>query len=73
MERFTLSLMLFTIAFRNLVELSGSEFDFSEGVVLPLSFGWWKGGNLLWTILYVSLGAVGIIEETNLYSFIISL
>jgi len=51
-ERFTLSLMLFTIAFRNLVELSGSEFDFSEGVVLPLSFGWWKGGNLLWTILY---------------------
>ncbi|KLO18363.1 DUF747-domain-containing protein [Schizopora paradoxa] len=51
-ERFTLSLMLFTIAFRNLIELSGSEFDFSEGVVLPLSFGWWKGGNVLWTILY---------------------
>lgn len=46
--------MLFTIAFRNLIELSGSEFNLSEGVVLPLSFGWWKGGNLAWTILYVS-------------------
>ena len=52
-ERFTLALMLFAIAFRNLVELSGSEFD-ADGVVLPKSFGWFRGGNLLWTIFYVS-------------------
>ena len=53
-ERFTLCLMLFFVAFRNLIELSGSEFDFSEGVFLPKSFGWFRGGsNVLWTISYV--------------------
>ncbi|TDL24170.1 DUF747-domain-containing protein [Rickenella mellea] len=51
-ERFTLSLMLFAVALRNLIELSGSEFDFSEGIVLPKSFGWFKGGSLIWTIFY---------------------
>ncbi|ETW81011.1 hypothetical protein HETIRDRAFT_155012 [Heterobasidion irregulare TC 32-1] len=52
-ERFTLCLMLFFVAFRNLIELSGSEFDFSEGVFLPKSFGWFRGGsNVLWTISY---------------------
>ena len=43
------------IAFRNLIELSGTEFDFSEGFVLPKSFGWFRGNNVLWTISYVSL------------------
>ncbi|RDB16757.1 Endoplasmic reticulum membrane protein 65 [Hypsizygus marmoreus] len=49
-ERFTLALMLFVVAFRNLIELSGSEFDFSEGFVLPKS--WFRGNNVLWTISY---------------------
>jgi hypothetical protein len=52
-ERFTLALMLTVVAFRNLIELSGSEFDMSEGFVLPKSFGWFKGNNVLWTISYV--------------------
>ncbi|KAF9643793.1 DUF747-domain-containing protein [Thelephora ganbajun] len=51
-ERFTLFLMLFVVAFRNLIELSGSEFDFSGGFSLPKSFGWFRGNNVLWTISY---------------------
>ncbi|KAJ6609894.1 eukaryotic membrane protein family-domain-containing protein [Mycena sp. CBHHK59/15] len=51
-ERFTLALMLCVVAFRNLIELSGSEFDFTEGFVLPKSFGWVWGDNVLWTISY---------------------
>ena len=46
--------MLFVVAFRNLIELSGSEFDFSGGFALPKSFGWFRGNNVLWTISYVS-------------------
>lgn len=55
-ERFTLAIMLFFVGFRNLIELSGSDFDFSEGVFLPKSFGFFKGGfggGVLWTISYV--------------------
>lgn len=56
-ERFTLGLMLFFVAFRNLIELSGSDFDFSGGFFLPKSFGWSRGGHaglrILWTISYV--------------------
>lgn len=52
-ERFTLTLMLLIIAFRNLIELSGSAFNISEGFALPTSFGWFRGNNILWTILYV--------------------
>ena len=52
-ERFTLFLMLLVVAFRNLIELSGSEFDFSGGFVMPKSFGWFRGNNVLWTISYV--------------------
>ncbi|KAG6865852.1 hypothetical protein C0991_011184 [Blastosporella zonata] len=51
-ERFTLALMLCVVAFRNLIELSGSEFDLSEGFVMPKSFGWFRGNNVLWTISY---------------------
>ncbi|KAL0072668.1 hypothetical protein AAF712_000431 [Marasmius tenuissimus] len=52
-ERFSLALMLTVVAFRNLIELSGSEFDFAEGgFVLPKSFGWFRGNNVLWTISY---------------------
>ncbi|KAG8213841.1 DUF747-domain-containing protein [Butyriboletus roseoflavus] len=51
-ERFTLSLMLVVVAFRNLIELSGSEFDFTGGFVMPKSFGWFRGNNVLWTISY---------------------
>lgn len=51
-ERFTLALMLSIVAFRNLIELSGSEFDFTGGFVLPKSFGWVRGNNVLWTISY---------------------
>jgi hypothetical protein len=53
-ERFTLALMLWVVAFRNFIELGGSEFDFSEGFVLPKSFGWF-GHNVLWTISYVRI------------------
>ncbi|KAF9268667.1 DUF747-domain-containing protein [Marasmius fiardii PR-910] len=51
-ERFSLALMLTVVAFRNLIELSGSEFDFAEGFILPKSFGWFRGNNVLWTISY---------------------
>ncbi|KAL5528350.1 hypothetical protein ACEPAF_7486 [Sanghuangporus sanghuang] len=51
-ERFTISLMLFAVAFRNLIEMYGSEFDFSEGIVLPKSFGWFREGHLIWTTFY---------------------
>ncbi|KAJ7647356.1 eukaryotic membrane protein family-domain-containing protein [Roridomyces roridus] len=51
-ERFSLALMLCVVAFRNLIELSGSEFDFREGFILPQSFGWVWGNNVLWTISY---------------------
>ncbi|KAK7057215.1 eukaryotic membrane protein family-domain-containing protein [Favolaschia claudopus] len=51
-ERFTLALMLCVVAFRNMIELSGSEFDFREGFILPKSFGWVWGNNILWTISY---------------------
>ena len=54
-ERFTLSLMLVVVAFRNLIELSGSEFDFAGGFVMPKSFGWFRGDNVLWTISYVGV------------------
>lgn len=46
--------MLGIVAFRNLIELSGSEFDFTSGFVLPKSFGWMRGNNMIWTISYVS-------------------
>ena len=52
-ERFTLTMMLFAVAFRNLIELSGSTYDLSDVPILPKSFGWFKGGSLLWTISYV--------------------
>ena len=45
--------MLVIVAFRNLIELSGSSFNFSEGYFLPKSFGWFHGDNVLWTISYV--------------------
>lgn len=64
-ERFTLSLMLFTVALRNLIELSGAEFDPAEGIVLPKSFGWTRGGNLVWTIFYVSSNSFLKFQKTS--------
>ncbi|KAI0689272.1 DUF747-domain-containing protein [Cerioporus squamosus] len=57
-ERFTLALMLLVVAFRNLIELSGSTFNFSEGFALPKSFGWFRGNNVLWTISYPVLSVM---------------
>ncbi|KAJ8696157.1 hypothetical protein PTI98_006045 [Pleurotus ostreatus] len=57
-ERFTLCLMLIIVGFRNLIELSGSEFDFSSGFVLPRSFGWFRGNNVLSTISYPILSVM---------------
>ncbi|KAL6310469.1 DUF747-domain-containing protein [Sparassis latifolia] len=51
-ERFSLMLMLCVVAFRNLIELSGSSFNFSDGFALPKSFGWFRGNNVIWTISY---------------------
>jgi hypothetical protein len=45
--------MLTVVAFRNLIELSGTEFDLTEGFILPKSFGWFRGNNVIWTISYV--------------------
>ena len=45
--------MLIAVAFRNLIELSGTEFDFTEAFVLPQSFGWSRGGNIVWRIFSV--------------------
>ncbi|EIN11380.1 DUF747-domain-containing protein [Punctularia strigosozonata HHB-11173 SS5] len=58
-ERFTLALMLFIVAFRNLIELSGSAFDFTGGFFLPRSFGFWKGNNVMWTISSPVLTVLG--------------
>jgi len=52
-ERFQLALMMAFIAIRNLIELSGTEFDFSAAV--PDSFKWIPGHGLAWTILSVGL------------------
>ncbi|KAG8836368.1 hypothetical protein FRC17_005654 [Serendipita sp. 399] len=52
-ERFQLFLMLVSIAGRNLIELSGTEFDASAGV--PNSFSWLPGRGLAWTILSVGV------------------
>jgi len=52
-ERFTLALMLSIVALRNLIEVSGTEFDFTGGFALPKSFGWFRGNNVLWIISYV--------------------
>ncbi|KAJ7072354.1 eukaryotic membrane protein family-domain-containing protein [Mycena amicta] len=57
-ERFTLAIMLSFVAFRNLVELSGSEFSFTEGFILPKSFGWVWGNNIIWTISYPVLSVL---------------
>ncbi|KAF7321257.1 hypothetical protein MKEN_00645400 [Mycena kentingensis (nom. inval.)] len=57
-ERFTLTLMLLVVAFRNLVEIGGSEFSFTEGFILPKSFGWVWGNNILWTISYPILSVL---------------
>ncbi|KAI0000435.1 eukaryotic membrane protein family-domain-containing protein [Russula vinacea] len=54
-QRFCLGLMLFFVAFRNLIELSGSEFDFSGGMFLPQSFGWIGGSPVLMVMLSETL------------------
>ncbi|EAU91148.2 DUF747 family protein [Coprinopsis cinerea okayama7 len=58
-ERFTLSLMLLIVALRNLMELRGTDFEASEGFVLPKSFGWFRGNNILWTISYPVVMVLG--------------
>ena len=52
-ERYQLMLMLSFVAWRNLIELSGTEFDFSSGV--PKSFKWFRGHSLIWTTLPVRI------------------
>jgi hypothetical protein len=52
--------MLIAVAFRNLIELSGSEFELTDSLVLPQSFGWSRHGNIVWRIFSVSL--VGIFD-----------
>jgi ascorbate-specific PTS system EIIC-type component UlaA len=47
--------MLTVVAFRNLIELYGTESDLTEGFILPKSFGWFRGNNVIWTISYVIL------------------
>ncbi|KAG2132450.1 DUF747-domain-containing protein [Suillus bovinus] len=71
-ERFTLSLMLLIVACRNLIELSGSEFDFTGGFALPVSFGWFIGNNILWTISYpvVTVMASEILVDWLKHAFI---
>ena len=65
-ERFTLALMLLVVAFRNLIELSGSTFNLSEGFALPKSFGWFRGNNVLWTISYV---CICVLQSRTLLTF----
>ncbi|KAH7108105.1 eukaryotic membrane protein family-domain-containing protein [Auriculariales sp. MPI-PUGE-AT-0066] len=50
-ERFQLALMLVSIAFRNLIEVTGSTFDFAQGSILPKSFNWVQGRSIAWTVL----------------------
>ncbi|KDQ21929.1 hypothetical protein BOTBODRAFT_26332 [Botryobasidium botryosum FD-172 SS1] len=62
-ERFQLTLMLFCIALRNLIELSTTEVDLDR-VVLPRAFQFVKSGNLVWKIfspvLTVLLSEMGV-------------
>ena len=67
-ERFSLALMLCMVAFRNLIELSGSEFDFSGGFGLPKSFGWFRGNNVLWTISYVGFSPTNSSECFTMFA-----
>ena len=46
--------MLFIVAVRNLIELSGTEFDFTGDFFFPKSFGWFSGTNVMYIISYVS-------------------
>jgi Eukaryotic membrane protein family len=58
-ERFQLTLMLFAIALRNLIELSSSEGDFSTNhALLPVAFRLIPSSNLIWNIFFVSLAAL---------------
>lgn len=59
-ERFQLALMLFSIAIRNLIELSSADMDlaFDSAFVLPVAykaFRFISGGNIIGPILTVSL------------------
>lgn len=56
--------MLIAVAFRNLIELSGSEFDFADIPVLPQSFGWSRHGNIVWRIFSVG-GSFALVEAIN--------
>ena len=70
-ERFTLALMLFIIAIRNLIELSGTEFDFTGGIFFPKSFGLFSGRNVMYIISYVCdthLLRRGILLTTAIHS-----
>lgn len=71
-ERFTLSLMLLIVALRNLIELSGSAFDLGEGSILPRSFGWFGGKNVIWTIFYpvVTVLASEVVVDWLKHAFI---
>ena len=60
--------MLLVVAFRNLIELSGSSFNFSEGFALPKSFGWFRGNNVLWTISYVRTPLLSIHPRKDLHT-----
>lgn len=58
-ERFQLTLMLFAIALRNLIELSTSEGDFSTNyALLPVAFRFIQSSNLIWSIFFVSGAAL---------------
>lgn len=47
--------MLIAVAFRNLIEMSGSEVEPGNVLMLPQSFGWSRRGNIVWRIFSVSL------------------
>src|SRR5258705_287652 len=45
--------MLSIVAIRNLIELSGTEFDFTGGFFFPKSFGLFSGSNVMYIISFV--------------------
>jgi len=53
--------MLIAVAFRNLIEMAGSESDPGEALILPQSFGWSRRGNIVWRVFSVSLNASPIV------------
>lgn len=61
--------MLVMIAIRNLIELSGTEFDFTGGFFFPTSFGLFSGRNVMYIISYVLFPSSFLHSNSSPYTY----